>query len=366
MYRARVAIFVLAIVVAVAGCAPRGTLQAAPDDALPSVTREIFVATNRASSDGPTRRGRSEKTAYLNYAVRIPSEHQPGNLRLAAGRPDPRRDFLYTERFAYGRSQMFYEAVRRRLNALPKNDREIILYVHGFNITFSEGVAQWAQMQHDLDLSGVGVHFSWPSAASPLGYAYDRESVLFSRDSFEAVLRQLAKVSSGRVIVVAHSAGSQLTMETLRQIELGSAGWSQRNLRGVVLISPDIDVDVFRQQASRIGRLPRPFVVFTSERDRVLGLSARVTGERNRLGTVTDPTRLADLEITLINITDFSEGAGHFTVARSPALLQILGQMTDLDESFHGDRSGRVGLVPGTVLTVRNVTEIILSPLTPN
>lgn len=366
MQSARTAFFAAALVAAVAGCTPRGALQPVPDGALPSVTREVFVATNRASSDGPPRRGRSEETVHLKYTVRIPSEHEPGNLRLAVGQPDPRRDFLYSERLAYGGSDQFYEAIRRRLSTLQKDDREIVLYVHGFNNSFSEGVAQMAQMDHDLSLSGVGVHFSWPSAASPLGYAYDRDSVLFSRDALEEVLRRLAKVSSGRVIVVAHSIGSQLAMETLRQIEIGRAGWSRRNLRGVVLISPDIDVDVFRQQASRIGKLPRPFVVFTSERDRVLGLSARVTGEKNRLGTVTNSAPLSDLEITLINITDFSEGAGHFTLARSPALLQILGQMTDLDEAFHRDRSGRVGLVPGTVLTVRNVTEIILSPLTPN
>ncbi len=366
MQSARFAIFVLAFVAVAAGCAPRGTLQSVPEDALPSVSREIFIATNRASSDGPQRRGRSEETRYLKYAVRIPSEHRPGNLRLAAGRPDPRRDFLYSERLAYERSEEFYEAIRRRLRGLSKDDREIVLYVHGFNNTFSEGVAQLAQMEHDLGLTGVGVHFSWPSAASPLGYAYDRDSVLFSRDALEFLLRRLAKVSSGRVIVVAHSIGSQLIMETLRQIELGSAGWSQRNLRGVVLISPDIDVDVFRQQASRIGKLPRPFFVFTSERDRVLGLSARITGERNRLGTVTDPAQLSDLEITLINITGFSEGSGHFTVARSPALLQILSRVADLDETFDSDRSGRAGLLPGTVLTVRNVTEIIVSPLTPN
>ena len=250
MLIARFAFFVLTLVAVGAGCAPRGTLQSAPEDALPSVTREIFVATNRASSYGPQRRGRSEGTTYLNYSVRIPSEHQPGNLRLAAGRPDPRRDFLYTERFGYSSSEGFYDAIRQRLRTLPKDDREIVFYVHGFNNTLSEGVAQLAQMEHDLGLTGVGVHFSWPSAASPLGYAYDRDSVLFSRDALEVLLRRLAKVSSGRVIVVAHSIGSQLIMETLRQIELASTGWSERNLSGVVLISPDIDVDVFRHPGS--------------------------------------------------------------------------------------------------------------------
>jgi hypothetical protein len=52
----------------------------------------------------------------------------------------------------------------------------------------------------------------------------------------------------------------------------------------------------------------------------------------------------------------------HFTLGNSPLLIQILGQSAQLDETFQTDRAGRSGLLPGTVLTVQNATQLILSP----
>ena len=102
----------------------------------------------------------------------------------------------------------------------------------------------------DFRLPGIGVHFSWPSAAHPLGYTYDRDSVLYARDGLEQLLRQVSAAGPDRIILVGHSLGSMLVMETLRQMEIRSPAWAQRNLGGVVLVSPDLDVDVFRQQST--------------------------------------------------------------------------------------------------------------------
>jgi hypothetical protein len=46
-------------------------------------------------------------------------------------------------------------------------------------------------------------------------------------------------------------------------------------------------------------------------------------------------------------------------------LIQILSQISSVDTAFDRDRAGRAGLLPGTVLTVQNVTNIILSPVAP-
>jgi hypothetical protein len=41
--------------------------------------------------------------------------------------------------------------------------------------------------------------------------------------------------------------------------------------------------------------------------------------------------------------------------------MQDLGS---LNAAFQGEQAGRPGLLPGTVLTVQNATQIILSPVT--
>ena len=101
-----------------------------------------------------------------------------------------------------------------------------------------------------------------------------------------------------------------------------------------------------------------------SKRDRVLSLSARLTGQRNRLGNVENVDDVADLNVTIIDVSEFSSGVGHFTAGSSAAVIAIFSKAGAFENAFRADRSGRIGLIPGTVLTVQNATEIILSPVT--
>ena len=164
-----------------------------------------------------------------------------------------------------------------------------------------------------------------------------------------------------RVGIVAHSMGALLTMETLRQMAIAKPGSVAREIDGVVLLSPDIDIDLFRSQARRIGKLPETFAVFLSERDRALNLSARLTGSEERLGNLSDPARIAEFEVTLVDVSEFSEGVGHLATLNSAPLISIIAAAAEVDNAFASDVSGRSGLLPGSVITVQNVTEFVLT-----
>jgi esterase/lipase superfamily enzyme len=157
--------------------------------------------------------------------------------------------------------------------------------------------------------------------------------------------------------------GSGLMMEALRTLALRNDGRTIPLVNGVILISPDIDVDVFRQQAHDIGKLPQPFVIFGSDRDKILRISAAITGQSERLGSLSDLSRVADLEVTFLDVRAFSKGAGHFVIGESPALIALLGQIGDIEGALEDDRQKQLGLLPGLVLTVQNATQVILSPL---
>jgi len=357
----RKSIFLCLFALVLAACTARGPLLNVPPDAPSSDSVDIFVATNRTEFLSKTELGRSTTTRHFRYELRVPTDHVAGTLSLPGRRADPDRHFLTQSAVEYPSQDAFSRQIRAELAQRPTNEQTIFVYIHGFNNSFAEGIVRHAQLDHDLDSPGVSVHFSWPSAASPLGYAHDRDSVLYSRDALESLLRGLPS-ARGKIVLVAHSMGSQLAMETLRQVEIASPGWGKRNLGAVILFSPDIDIDLFRQQAARIGPLPQPFLVFASKRDHILNLSATLTGEENRLGSVADAQELADLEITLMNVSDFSRGVGHFNVGDSADLISILRRMARMEGAF-GEGQGRTDFVPGTILTVRNVTEIILSPL---
>jgi esterase/lipase superfamily enzyme len=278
--------------------------------------------------------------------------------------PDPARDFLTTQASQFADAPGFQAGLSAALRQRARGDRDVIIFVHGFNNTFAEGLYRLAQMAHDLDMPGVPVHYAWPSRGAALGYVADRDSSLFARDGLETLIRQVEGAGAEHVILVAHSMGSSLLMESVRQMAIRGDTHTLSRIGGVVLISPDIDVDVFRAQARMVGALPQPFLIFGSDRDRILGLSARLTGEPERLGNLTDIARLADLDVTYLQSGAFSEGAGHFDLGNSPALIGLIDRIGDVDAALESDRRGRTGLLPGIVLTVRNATEIVLSPVT--
>lgn len=335
----------------------------APEAADIGSVRQIFVGTTRGIDEKGNYSGtRVEAVSFARFGVSIPPMRQPGQINWPprSGKTDPNTQFLTTSAGRYQSSDDFRAAVAKDLRS---NGGEAVIFVHGFNNTFSEGVYRIAQMSHDLELPGTTLHYSWPSAAQPLGYVYDRDSALFARDGLERLLVEVEKAGAKRIVLVAHSMGSALLMESLRQIAIRNESDLLDRIGGVILISPDIDVDVFRAQALAIPKLPEPFIVFSSERDRILRLSATLTGQWDRLGTLNDISRVGDLPITFLDTAAFSSGSGHFNLGDSPALLRLLDGILAVDASLDADRISRTGLLPGAVLTVQSATQIILSPV---
>ncbi len=356
--------FILVAVMFIAACVDRGTTMIVPEALGVGTVRDVHVATLRAPSEnGWFGRDRAKELSFTTLSVSIPPEREPGEIKAGFADPDPQREFTVAARDDLSSNAAFTNRISAALRQVTPQEREITLFVHGYNNSFLDGVYRMAQLYHDLDLPGVPVHYSWPSAANPLGYTYDRDSVLFARDGLEQVLRDLRNAGARRIILVGHSLGTMLVMETLRQIEIREPGWADRALGGVILISPDLDVDLFETQARRIATLPEPFAIFVNARDRALALSARLNGQGKRLGNLTDPEALAEFPVTLVDVTAFAEGGlQHFTLGNSPVLIQILGQSAELDAAFQRDRAGRSGLLPGTAITVQNATQLILSP----
>jgi esterase/lipase superfamily enzyme len=347
-----------------AGCAARGDFTRAPSGASSGVgdPEEIFVATTRL--DGPDGFGfeRSPEPGFLRLAVSIPTERNPGELNWPprTRKPDAARDFLLVDKTRFATASDFSAALGDEMASRGQTDT--VVYVHGFNNTMAEGVYRVAQMHHDLKVPGVAVHYAWPSRGSALGYVHDRDSVLFARSGFEALLRKVKDAGGGDIVIVAHSMGAFVTMEALRQMVLRDGPHALDRIAGVVLIAPDLDVDVFRTQVADIGTLPQPFVIFGSSRDRVLGVSSTIAGGEGRLGNLASVKRISDLPVTYLDTAAFNVGTGHLNLGENPALLKLFAGIIGIDAAFRDDARARVGLLPGLALTVRNATEVILTP----
>lgn len=353
----------LLIIAFIAGCAPRGEFTKAPEGLAGGTPETIFVGTSRADGGEGFGFERSEVASFLRYDIAIPPEREPGELNWPpkTRKPDGKRDFLTLDERRFATPEDFSAALKAAMKLRSQTDA--VIYVHGFNNTMAEGVYRVAQMHHDLEVPGVAVHFAWPSRGSALGYMYDRDSMLFSRTSFVQLLDEVEAAGAKNIVIVAHSMGASLTMEAMRQRVLREGPHALDRITGVVLISPDLDLDVFRSQAKDIGTLPKPFVIFGNTRDKILNISATVSGTGERLGNLDGISEVADLDVIYLDTAAYNTGTGHQNLGENPALLKLFGGLVGIADSFTADSRARVGLLPGLVLTVRNATEIVLKPV---
>ena len=342
-------------------------LTACVDRSVTEITREalkvgtpatVFAATTRAREpDGSYGANRAEALRYLEMTISIPPSHTPGDLEFSYANPNPNKEFVVADVTEFPAPQ----DLKSRLRGVD----DVVIFVHGYNATQTETAFRAAQLSHDIGIPGTTLIYSWPSQARGTGYAYDLDSMLFARDGLEQTIRMLKSMGVKRVILIAHSMGSALSMEMMRQAELREPGWSNRNIEGVILISPDLDVDLFRSQMNSIKDPPDPFVVMVSRKDKILNLSARLRGtaDSQRLGNISSVDELAEYPINVIDTTAFNSDAGssHFVAATSPALLAILSSVRRVSSTFGPDRPGIDALVPPSERSADGATEIVLT-----
>jgi esterase/lipase superfamily enzyme len=165
------------------------------------------------------------------------------------------------------------------------NGQDLLIYVHGFNQTFEAAALDAARLSDGIKFRGETMVFSWPSRARLFDYNYDRESAMWSRDALDTVLEDLlASPTVGRVNIVAHSVGTMLTMEALRQLYAKLGDYAADRIGAVVFASPDIDMDVFTASVQRIGPLAAKVTIITATDDRALAVSRWVNGSTTRVG----------------------------------------------------------------------------------
>ncbi len=161
---------------------------------------------------------------------------------------------------------------------------DVLIYVHGFNQTFESAALDAARLSGGIRFRGETMVFSWPSKANLFDYGYDRESAMWSRDALDQVLTGLmASPNIGRLHIVAHSVGTMLAMEALRQVYARQPAAGER-IGAVVFASPDIDLDVFTSSVAHIGPLAGKITVVTATTDRALAVSGFLAGGITRVG----------------------------------------------------------------------------------
>jgi esterase/lipase superfamily enzyme len=331
-----IVILTVASLLGLAGCGrPVGVLVPVADNVPGTTITDLLVVTTRELSGNPGTlySGKRDPQFSLDeIKVSIPPDRNRriGEVQWPKRLPaNPATDFATV---AVDHLPPTRKAASAWLNHnLPKS-RDVLVFVHGFNNSYEDAVYRFAQIFHDSGTDAAPVLFTWPSAARLFDYNYDRESTIYSRDALESLLRGLARDPRvHEVSVLAHSMGTWLAMESLRQMAIRD-GRVAAKIKNVIFASPDIDVDVFTRQWHDLGRNKPKFTVFVSRDDRALAVSRFIAGNVNRLGQINpekEPYRSAAEKygITFIDLTKLktNDSTNHAKFAESPEVVRAIG-----------------------------------------
>lgn len=330
---------VLPLLLALGACGSRpetGALDVAVSDAADAVEHPILVATTRARDARPGTYFGGERSPDLDFAaftISVPPRHANGEIEWPATEPgNPKTEFVVRDAGYLPREAEFVSELNKRLAQKPKGKRKALLFIHGYNTMFAEGLFRFAQIVHDAHSSAVPVHFSWASHGSLSDYVYDTNSATAARDRLEHVLRLLAASNADEVNILAHSMGNWVTVEAIRNIRIKGDAPGKGKLGTIILAAPDIDIDVFKSQMRRIGKPAKPYLVVISADDRALALSRFLAGGKSRLGDDQNTAELTALGAVVVDLTALhgQDATNHDKFAQiadvAPELATVLGK----------------------------------------
>lgn len=270
------------------------SLRAPSDPTVRHLTVPVVYATNRKStaSDGSGLVYSDSDAGRLilgQVQVSIPTLREPGDLSLPsnsvfASSPDPDKHFVFGRPVPYA-DRAAFQADQGGKGAAQQS---VLLFVHGFRVTFEEGALRAAQLAHDLRFKGTVLLYSWPSTGTADAYPRDEEAVELAETHFGELLGTVQAMGFKSVYVVAHSMGNRLVTRVLRQRIAENKALP--NIKELMMAAADVNADVFRTNLAPVlaSQNPPRVTIYASSTDVAL-IASRIVHRFGRVGDAKPP-----------------------------------------------------------------------------
>jgi esterase/lipase superfamily enzyme len=321
----------------------------------PWVEITSFFATNRKATgntapDDFFGSDREQSLQFGKTVVSIPTNRKPGTMNLPSLwklelSADPNKHFIFKNVLP-----LDTEAARAEMSKILADStrKSLLVFVHGYNVSFTEAALRTAQLAHDLSFPGTAAFFSWPSAANVRGYWHDEEAVQLSQAAFDKFLDRIADVGASEIFLVAHSMGNRLVTTVLN--DRAAQGKSLPNLRELFLAAPDINAEIFREMiVPSIAKLQGVHrTIYASSSDLALRAS-KIVHDYRRVGETDGGVLTFDgfETIDASGVAPLLRAFGHSYVVDS---TKVLGDIAEtLTMHFTADQRSlqRAGAPPG-------------------
>ena len=312
----------------------------------------VWYATTRApvDSSNPSRgftnnRDTAGTVHYGTCMVQVPKTHRFGSTGTALYRRVLKLHFSDDHLKIVGRTDVdpaeFFDSLRGQLAQLEQGDRVLLVYLHGYNVSFDEAAMRAAQIGFDLKVPGATAFFSWPSCGYARAYMADADRIAASEAQIAEFLTQASRMAGARAVhIIAHSMGNRGLARAIQRITARASAQGSVRFGQIVLAAPDIEVALFRDLAAIYPSISDHTTMYVSSRDHALGLSKWLE-QSDRAGFTPPVTVVPDIDTIEVTDIDLSM-LGHAYYAEAAPVLY------DMDALLRHSTpaSGRVRLEP--------------------
>lgn len=214
----------------------------------------------------------------------------------------------------------FSSLLNEKLHHIKRED--ILIFIHGFNVSFAGALRRTAQLVYDLKFQGVALTYSWSSQGSPNKYLRDEVSAQYTIPKLVQFLQEIIKNrGKSKIHILAHSMGTLALSNALRDI---SFLYDTPQFENIIYAAPDIDVEVFESNFyPYIRKTTKKITVYASSNDKALTAS-RILHDDKRLGEGGEYISVFEDLIT-IDVTGIDTSMiGHSYFANKKILLRDL------------------------------------------
>lgn len=227
------------------------------------------------------------KINYGKCKVTVPGTYVPGSgvvprpdIILGIELPEDPARHIVLARMESLEEAAFFEKLREDVNRPENREKELFVFVHGYNNSFRDAVFRTALIARDLEFAGTAVAFSWPSRGDVEDYPADGEAVDYCIPLLKEFLAKIGQHSGARkIFFFGHSMGTRALTAAVKDLYGGA--WSDgAKVKEIVLAAPDIPQNKFRDQLlpSLIGKGPR-LTLYASSHDVALATSKTLNKE---------------------------------------------------------------------------------------
>ena len=263
----------------------------------------VFFATTRQATDGPEHFGDGQADG-VSLGIATVRLGEPGwtwdqllasDLASSVDEPRPGAVELVQVMGPAGRGEDLTQADRDFIAQIDAqlartSNRSVVLYVHGYRVTFDEVAVQMASFAHYLG-QGATVTFQWPTGTKFWNYVSDCPKARQSIPDIARLVALLGRTQARQVNLLAYSCGSPLLASALAQLRAQHAALDPARLQqrfrigNVIFAASDVDLKTFaREHVKPALDLGQQVIVYFSRSDRALGFSSLIAGA-SRLGS---------------------------------------------------------------------------------